>query len=38
LHTLTVGHGGPLAMDAVRRRSERLLAQLEGLSSSEDKR
>ncbi len=34
LHTLHVGHGGPLAMAAVRSRSERLVAQLAKLSTS----
>lgn len=32
LHTLYVGHGGPLSMEAVRSRSERLLAQLDQLA------
>lgn len=34
VHTLYVGHGGPLALDAVRMQSARLVAQLDRLDSS----
>jgi glyoxylase-like metal-dependent hydrolase (beta-lactamase superfamily II) len=34
LHTLYVGHGGPLAADAVRGQAGHLFAQLDKLSSS----
>jgi glyoxylase-like metal-dependent hydrolase (beta-lactamase superfamily II) len=38
VHTLYVGHGGPLAAEAVRAQASRLRAQLEKLGSSGDNR